>query len=214
MFTGLINEIGEVLNITKGIDSAKLTIKAKKILSDINIGDSIAVNGVCLTVINYEKNNFTVDVMPETMLMTNIKNLKKNSLVNLESALKVGDRFGGHIVTGHIDGIGSIESFKKDDNATRVKIKIPSELTNYIIYKGSVTVDGVSLTVSNINENGFEISIIPLTSLETIILRKKIGDIVNIECDIIGKYVERLINNKCDNKSKITKDYLRLNGFM
>ncbi|MCT4542227.1 MAG: riboflavin synthase [Vallitalea sp.] len=214
MFTGLINEIGEVLNITKGIDSAKLTIKAKKILSDINIGDSIAVNGVCLTVINYEKNNFTVDVMPETMLITNMKNLKKNSLVNLESALKVGDRFGGHIVTGHIDGIGSIGSFKKDDNATRVKIKVPSELTNYIIYKGSVTVDGVSLTVSNINENGFEISIIPLTSLETIILRKKIGEIVNIECDIIGKYVERLINNKCDNKSKITKDYLRLNGFM
>lgn len=215
MFTGLISEVGEIVKIEKGKHSAKLTIRANNLLNDIRLGDSIAVNGVCLTVTTYNKNNFTVDVMPETMSMTNIKYLQNKHSVNLEPALRVGDRFGGHIVTGHIDGTGTIKSLLKDDNATRVTINISKDLGKYILYKGSVAVDGISLTVADISADSFQVSIIPLTSIDTTILEKKIGDTVNIECDVIGKYVESMLHeNTDDSQPKLNKDFLRSNGFM
>ncbi|GMQ58262.1 riboflavin synthase [Vallitalea sediminicola] len=215
MFTGLINEIGEIIKIENGKHSARLTIKANNLFNDIRVGDSIAVNGVCLTVTTYNKNTFTVDVMPETMSLTNIKHLQNKHSVNLEPALRVGDRFGGHIVTGHIDSIGTIKSLLKDDNATRVTINISKDLRKYIIYKGSVAVDGISLTVTDISTDSFQVSIIPLTGMDTTILKKKIGDTVNIECDVIGKYVESMLHNNTDKSEPlINKDFLRSNGFM
>jgi riboflavin synthase len=215
MFTGLIREVGEIVKIEKGKHSAKLTIRGNNILGDIEIGDSIAVNGVCLTVTTYNNKTFTVDVMPETISMTNIRYLQSKSYVNLEPALRVGDRFGGHIVTGHIDGTGTVKSIYKDDNATRITINTKEELRKYIINNGSVAIDGISLTVANVSVDSFEVSIIPLTSMDTTILMKKIGETVNIECDVIGKYVESMVNNNTDtSQSKIDKDFLRTNGFM
>lgn len=215
MFTGLVSEVGNVIGISKGQNSAKLTIRAKQILEDIKIGDSIAVNGVCLTVTTYTKDAFTVDVMPETMALTIIKNLKSKDVVNLEPALRVGDRFGGHIVTGHIDGMGMISQSIRDDNATRITINIPNNLRRYVIHKGSVAIDGISLTVAQVNEDSFQVSIIPLTGMDTIILQKKVGDMVNIECDVIGKYVEGLLGVKQDHKhSRLNEDFLKSNGFL
>ncbi|GKX32025.1 riboflavin synthase subunit alpha [Vallitalea longa] len=217
MFTGLIAEVGKIVKVEKGIDSAKLTIKSHRLMSDIKVGDSIAVNGVCLTVTSYDNTMFTVDVMPETMSKSNIRGLSENSLVNLEPALRVGDRFGGHIVTGHIDGIGTISSMIKDDNATRVRINMNEELNKLIIRKGSVAVDGISLTVADVYEDGFQVSIIPLTGKDTTLLNKKIRDKVNIECDIIGKYVEKLMANDKDEvskKSRVDRDLLLANGFI
>lgn len=215
MFTGLVSEVGKVIVINKGKDSAKLTISASQILEEIKIGDSIAVNGVCLTATSYSKDSFTVDVMPETVKSTNINELKANSLVNLEPALRVSDRLGGHIVTGHIDGIGIISKSIKEDNATRITIDISKDLHRYIIHKGSVAIDGVSLTVAKVDENSFQVSIIPLTGKDTIMLNKRVGDKVNIECDIIGKYVERLLGNQNETKkNKIDTDFLRQNGFV
>lgn len=215
MFTGLVNEVGKIIGINKGKDSAKITINANRILEEVKIGDSIAVNGVCLTVTSYVNNSFTVDVMPETMTLTNIKDLKVNSLVNLEPALRMSDRLGGHIVTGHIDGRGIISKFIKEDNATRITINIPKDVHKYIIHKGSVAIDGISLTVAQVVENSFQVSIIPLTGQDTTLLNKKVGDEVNIECDVVGKYVERLLMNRQeDKKSKLDKDFLKENGFL
>ena len=216
MFTGLIKEIGEILKIQKVNNSARLTIKSHKLLEDIEIGDSIAVNGVCLTVTTYNKTEFSVDVMPETMKMSNVGELSAKSLVNLEPALRVGDRFGGHIVSGHIDGVGIISQMVKDGNATRIVINVNNELNRLLIHKGSVAIDGISLTVADVYEDGFQVSLIPLTAVDTILLNKKTGDKVNIECDIIGKYVEKLMVTRED-KSKdttINKELLIKNGFM
>lgn len=216
MFTGLIKEIGEILKIQKVNNSARLTIKSHKLIEDIEIGDSIAVNGVCLTVTTYNKTEFSVDVMPETMKISNVGELSAKSLVNLEPALRVGDRFGGHIVSGHIDGVGIISQMVKDGNATRIVINVNNELNKLLIHKGSVAIDGISLTVADVYEDGFQVSIIPLTAVDTILLNKKTGDKVNIECDIIGKYVERLVVTR-ENKSKdttINKELLIKNGFM
>ncbi|MCG8551888.1 MAG: riboflavin synthase [Desulfobacterales bacterium] len=215
MFTGLVSEVGHVVGISKGPNSAKLTIGAKQILEDIKIGDSIAVNGVCLTVVSYTKDTFTVDVMPETMVLTVIHDLKSKDKVNLEPALRVGDRFGGHIVTGHIDGMGTISQSVQEDNAIRITINVSEAIRRYIIQKGSVAIDGISLTVAGIDQNSFQVSIIPLTGMETIILQKKVGDRVNIECDVIGKYVEGLLGERQQHKhSKINEDFLKSNGFI
>jgi len=219
MFTGLIEEIGIVKNISKGIHSAKISIHAKKVLNNLKIGDSISTNGVCLTVTQFDNLSFSIDVMPETMRKSNLKNLKIGSKVNLERALKLENRFGGHIVSGHIDGTGIIKSFKKEDNATWISIKPPHELLRYIIYKGSITIDGISLTVAYEDDEIFKVSIIPLTGNETTLLTKKIGEEVNIECDIIGKYVEKFLTNKNKNykedvKNNINVNFLKNNGFI
>lgn len=215
MFTGLIEEIGIVRTIVNGVKSAQIQIEAKKVLEEVQIGDSISTNGVCLTVTKFTSNTFTVDVMPETMRRSNLKNLISGSKVNLERALKVSDRLGGHIVSGHIDDTGVITDFTKEDNATWVTIKAPRNIMKYVISKGSIAIDGTSLTVAQVDENNIKVSIIPLTKDKTILLSKKEGDEVNIECDIVGKYIEKLVSFKEEEKqtSNITMDFLRNHGF-
>ncbi|MCT4509327.1 MAG: riboflavin synthase [Tepidibacter sp.] len=216
MFTGLIEEIGTIHTIKKGLNSAQITIGATKILSDVKLGDSISTNGVCLTVIEFTKNSFTVDVMPETMRRSNLNNLKHGSLVNLERALKINDRLGGHIVSGHIDGVGKIKKIEEEDNATWVSIEASSNILKYIIEKGSIAIDGTSLTVAYAGLDIFKVSIIPLTKDKTTLLGKTVGDEVNLECDMMGKYIERLLSFKQDEKkeTKIDLDFLAKNGFM
>lgn len=215
MFTGLIEEIGRVKKIVFGSSSAEITIKASKIMDDVKLGDSISTNGICLTVTRFSSNEFTVDVMPETMKVTNLKNLRNGSRVNLERALRVGDRLGGHIVSGHVDGIGSIIGFTEDDNAIWVEIKADMNIMKYIIHKGSITIDGTSLTVADLGKESFKVSIIPLTQEETTLTSKKLGDEVNLECDLVGKYIERLAMFKEEEKEKkgIDADFLKENGF-
>lgn len=214
MFTGLIEEIGTMEGSVNGEKSMKLTIKAHKVLENIMLGDSISTNGVCLTVISYTDTTFTVDVMPETMRKTNLGQLKKGNGVNLERALKVSDRLGGHIVSGHIDGIGKIKDYKDEDNATWLTVETKREILKYIIPKGSIAIDGTSLTVVDVNDNSFIVSIIPITREETILLKKKIGDEVNLECDIIGKYVDRMLTFKQEKKETLNMKFLADNGFL
>ena len=209
MFTGIVEELGTVNAIKKGVKSAQLSISAKKIFSDLKLGDSVATNGVCLTVTSINQNTFTADVMNETLVKSSLSELKAGSIVNLERAMHVNDRFGGHIVSGHIDGLGKIISITKDDIAFWYKIKTTSEIMRYIIKKGSITIDGISLTVAKLEQNSFSVSIIPHTLSNTVLKNKKIGDMVNLENDIIGKYIEKFVNNK----SGITKEYLTKQGF-
>lgn len=218
MFTGLVEEIGIIKNMEKGDKSAELTIEGKKVLEGIQIGDSISTNGVCLTVVTFTRSTFTVDVMAETFRRSNLGSLKVGSKVNLERALRADGRFGGHIVSGHIDGTGLIVSFEKEDNAVWITIKADPSILKYVVEKGSIAIDGVSLTVAYVSEDFLKVSIIPHTGEETILLKKSQGDVVNLECDILGKYVEKLIGMKksFENKkeSSITLGFLEQNGFL
>ncbi|MCT4594296.1 MAG: riboflavin synthase [Anaeromicrobium sp.] len=211
MFTGLVEEIGRVKNISKDNKGAHIVIKSEKILEDVKLGDSISTNGVCLTVTSFSKYEFTAYAMPETMNKTNLSLLKSNDLVNLERALKLGDRLGGHMVSGHVDGLGKIINIRDDSNARIFEIEVESNLTKYIVNKGSICVDGISLTVVDTKEKRFSVSIIPHTKEETTLYTRKIGHRVNIECDFLGKYVEKALNHA--NKSNIDESFLRLNGF-
>ena len=192
MFTGIIEEIGTVRRIEHGAKGARLTIQAKTVLEDTRIGDSIATNGVCLTVVSMTGDSFSADVMAESLRRSSLGTLQGGSPVNLERAMAANGRFGGHIVSGHIDGTGTIASQKREDNAVWVKIKTPAPLLRYIVEKGSIAIDGVSLTVAAVTDTDFSVSIIPHTGAQTILLGKKPGDPVNLECDVIGKYVEKL----------------------
>lgn len=218
MFTGLIEEIGTMEGSENGEKSMKLTIGAKKVLENVKLGDSISTNGVCLTVTSFTNSSFTVDVMPETMRKTNLGKLKKGSLVNLERALKVSDRLGGHIVSGHIDGTGTIKEYKDEDNATWLTVETSGNVIKYIIPKGSVAIDGTSLTVVDTDKNSFRVSLIPVTKEETVLLKKRPGDEVNLECDIIGKYIERFLTFNGDDEkqetSRIDMKFLADNGFL
>ena len=223
MFTGIIEETGTIESITKGIKSAIITVIADKVLENTKIGDSIAVNGVCLTVTSINGNKFNADVMAETIRRSSLGSLKHGSKVNLERAMAADGRFGGHIVSGHIDGTGTIRSLVKEDNAVWVEIATTYKLLKYIVEKGSITIDGISLTVAKLTNDSFSVSVIPHTGKETILLDKKPGDIVNLENDIVGKYVEKLMNfNLDENKNKttqknptgnITIDFLTEHGF-
>lgn len=214
MFTGIIEEVGTIANIKQSSNSSVLNIAAKKILSDVALGDSISVNGICLTVTSFSATSFTVDVMPETMKSTSLRSLKIGSPVNLERAVAANGRFGGHFVTGHVDGIGKIIAKRPVENAVYYDISAPKELLNYIILKGSIAIDGTSLTVFGVSEQSFTISLIPHTLSETILGVKEVGDVVNIECDMLGKYVERFIGQQeNENKSQLTKAILDENGF-
>lgn len=193
MFTGLIEEIGRVTAIAKGRQSIQVTIAALKVVEDVKVGDSIATNGVCLTVVRFDKESFVADVMPQTMSVSALRTLKVGEKVNLERALKLGDRFGGHMVSGHIDSVGVIDTFRKEDNATWISIKVEQGFMKYLLNKGSIAIDGVSLTVAMLGNSSFQVSIIPMTKSETTLLTKKPGDLVNLEADVIGKYVERLM---------------------
>ncbi|MGG3803081.1 riboflavin synthase [Metabacillus fastidiosus] len=214
MFTGIIEEIGRIEKIESASDAIVLTIKAKKVLEDVHLGDSIAVNGVCLTVTSFTGQLFTVDVMPESIKATSLKDLTKGSPVNLERAMAANGRFGGHFVSGHVDGVGKIIKKQPVGNAVYYEIELAEELTETLILKGSITVDGVSLTIFGLEATKVVISIIPHTLSETVLGFKGAGDIVNIECDMLGKYVKKLISGKQTSKqSSISKAFLEENGF-
>ena len=223
MFTGIIEETGKVEAVAKGSNSAVITIAAVKVLEDTKIGDSIAVNGVCLSVTSISGRKFSADVMAETLRRSSLGSLKHGSMVNLERAMAANGRFGGHIVSGHIDGVGVISSFEKEDNAVWVEIETPAKILRYIVEKGSITIDGISLTVAKLTDSSFAVSVIPHTGEETTLLNRNPGDIVNLENDIVGKYVERLMNFKTDdrdnkseernNSDSITMNFLNENGF-
>lgn len=216
MFTGIIEEVGRINAVRRGAHSAVLVINAADIMADVHIGDSIAVNGVCLTVTAFTKEGFCADVMHETLNRSSLAALKSGSSVNLERAMSANGRFGGHIVSGHVDAVGTICEVEKDDNAVWYRIKAPREVLRYIVEKGSVAIDGISLTVAEVTGTDFSVSVIPHTASQTILSTKKSGDIVNIENDIIGKYVEKLLkpyHTKEENKSGITMDFLYKNGF-
>jgi riboflavin synthase len=211
MFTGIIEEIGIIKSIKKGPKSAVLSIEAYRVLEDTQLGDSISTNGVCLTVTGIYQNSFSVDVMNETLNRTTIRLLSPGSKINLERALTLIDRLGGHMVSGHIDGIGTISHLEKQDIATLVWIKTTPDLLKYIIEKGSIAIDGISLTVVSVDDYGFSVSIIPYTKNDTTLLDKKMGDLVNLECDLIGKYVEKLLGSQ--KQTGLTLDTLKKYGY-
>lgn len=216
MFTGIIEEIGTVISVKKGSLSSCITLQGSLIFEDMHLGDSIAVNGVCLTVTHKTKNQFTVDVMAETLRRSALSLLSSGSKVNMERAMAANGRFGGHIVSGHIDGIGEIIDFEKEDNAIWVTITTNPNILKYIIEKGSITIDGISLTVAYVDERCFKVSIIPHTAKNTTLISKNVGDVVNLENDLVGKYIDKLMKyrEEEDQKENISMDFLAQNGFL
>lgn len=196
MFTGIIEEIGKIKGISRGNRSVILEVEAEKVLKNTNVGDSIATNGVCLTVTSMTNRSFRADVMPETMKRTTMGSLKAGDCVNLERALCLNSRLGGHLVAGHVDGTGKIVGMERDDNAVWITISAGPELLKYILEKGSIAVDGVSLTVAYVDRTVFKVSVIPHTQEETTLTSKRTGDIVNLENDMIARYVEKLMGKE------------------
>lgn len=212
MFTGIIEEVGSIDCIQNRVHSAVLHIKAKEILADVKIGDSIAVNGVCLTVTSLSENKFSADIMHETLNRTGLISLKSGSHVNLERAMILNGRFGGHIVAGHIDGVGKVIRTWKDENAIWYNIQTDKSVMKYIVEKGSIAVDGISLTVAEVNEDNFSISAIPHTVESTVLKERAAGMLVNLETDIIGKYIEKFVN-VMRKENGISREFLIENGF-
>lgn len=218
MFTGIIEEIGTVRQMIPGKESYRLTVNARKVLEGTRVGDSIATNGICLTVTAIHGSSFDADVMAETVRRTNLSSLRAGSQVNLERALTLSSRLGGHIVSGHIDGTGVITGMEREDNAVWITVAAGPELLKYMIEKGSIAIDGISLTLAYVDGHCFKVSVIPHTGEETILLKKKPGDTVNLECDLIGKYVEKLMNFQPEETKKpsggISAAFLTEHGFM
>ena len=220
MFTGIVEEIGVIVKITRGAHSGQMVVQAKMILEDCKIGDSISINGACLTVVAVNANNFAVDVSPETLRRTNLGDLTSGSKVNLERSLRLQDRLGGHLVLGHVDEVGVISRLQDEDTATLMQITVSHEAMRYIVQKGSICVNGVSLTISNLSANAFEVSLIPYTKSVTTLGEKKTNDRVNIEVDILGRYVERLLSQNLSfgqelspGSENINMEFLREHGF-
>jgi riboflavin synthase len=193
VFTGIIEELGTVRGIDRGPRSARLTVAGPVVLADVKIGDSVAVNGACLTVVGFDRESFRAEVMAETLARTNLGELRPGDRVNLERAARLGDRLGGHLVSGHIDGVGTIKSRQEVDIAIRLEVTAPETVLKYLVPKGSVAIDGISLTVIDVDSRGFSVSLIPHTAGMTTLGLKQTGSRVNLETDIIGKYVERLL---------------------
>ena len=220
MFTGLVAELGTVQRLARQGNSYHLTVGAKKVLDKLKIGDSVAVNGACLTVVRMDEGGFTADVMPETVRLTNIGSLQPGSKVNLERTLRLCDGLDGHIVSGHVEGLGTISEQRPEGIAVVVTIATPPELLKYIIKKGSIAIDGISLTVTEVTDTSFSVSLIPHTAKETTLGFKKVGDSVNLETDILGKYVERMLtwNNVAKEQASpadaLDKKMLLENGFL
>lgn len=218
MFTGIVEEIGHIRRIKRGDLWIVLEVSAQKVLKDVKLGDSIAVNGTCLTVTSFTRDAFSVDVMPETLKKTSLASIGIGSPVNLERAMAAGDRFGGHFVSGHVDGTGKIVEKKPYGNAIVITIEATEDVLRYIIPKGSISIDGISLTVVDTNPSSFKVSIIPHTMKETVLQHKNPGDVVNLECDMIGKYIERFIlireSRNSGKSTSITADFLAENGFL
>jgi len=210
MFTGIVEEIGIIKQISKSGHSIKLTISCHLVLEATKIGDSISTDGVCLTVTSIGMDYFEADLMPETVRMSGFSKKKIGAKVNLERAMRLGDRFGGHMVSGHIDGLGYIKRYIRDEIAYRITISCGLELLKYMIPKGSITVDGISLTIVSVGSSDFEISIIPQTQDDTTLMKKEVGESVNLETDMVSKYIERLMSKS----GGINEDFLTENGFM
>ena len=215
MFTGIVEEMGTLRSIRRGAHSAVLSIGAETVLSDLKIGDSVAVNGVCLTATTVDAGGFTADVMHETLNRSSLGALVPGSPVNLERAMAANGRFGGHMVAGHIDGTGTITARRQDDNAVWYTVSAAPSLLRYIVEKGSIAIDGISLTVASVEADRFSVSVIPHTAAVTVLGRKRPGDTVNLETDIIGKYVEKLLRPAADTAPKggISLEFLMENGF-
>lgn len=218
MFTGIIEEIGTISSVQKGEKSSRIAVKAKKVLQQVALGDSISTNGVCLTVSKVSSQGFEADVMAETLRRSNLGGLVVGSSVNLERALQYEGRLGGHIVTGHIDGTGKITALRREDNAVWVTVSTTEDILKYIVGKGSIAIDGISLTAAYVDDAVFQVSIIPHTGQETTLLSKATGDMVNLECDVIGKYVEKLLRYTASKEEKQHKtmdwDFLKSNGYL
>ena len=217
MFTGIVEELGTIENIRRGSQSAVLHIRCKDVLEGTKVGDSIAVNGVCLTVTGMDGQGYTADVMAETLERSSLGTLTKGSPVNLERAMAADGRFGGHIVAGHIDGTGTIQKIWRDETAVWYQIEAKLEILRYIVEKGSITIDGISLTVAYVDDSCFKVSIIPHTGQETTLLTRKPGYVVNLECDIVGKYIEKLMKPAPEEDKPaggLTVDFLAGHGFL
>ncbi|WP_394579420.1 riboflavin synthase [Cytobacillus firmus] len=217
MFTGIIEELGTVKKVVQQGKAMKLTIQASKVLSDVQLGDSISVNGVCLTVTEFAKNEFSADVMPETFKSTSLSAIKERTKVNLERAMSANGRFGGHFVTGHVDGTGQILKKTSSENAIYIQISVPTVLSHLLIMKGSIAVDGISLTVFGNEDNTVTVSIIPHTASETVLGFKTAGDIVNLEFDMLAKYLYSFMNRRQETtppKEGISEGFLKENGFL
>jgi riboflavin synthase len=196
MFTGIVEEMGAVTAMEKTLAGTRLTILASTVLGDLKIGDSVSVNGTCLTVVTKDERNFSVEVSPETLSVTTLGHLTAGAPVNLERAMKLNERIGGHLVAGHVDGVGTIRNRHQEGNAIFFTIEAPHELLRYCVVKGSATVDGISLTINDVTDKGFSVAIIPHTAKVTTLGLKQPGDTVNLESDLIGKYVERLLQER------------------
>ncbi|GKV66784.1 MULTISPECIES: riboflavin synthase [unclassified Sporosarcina] len=214
MFTGIIEEIGSVKSVRPDSQSMTLTIAASKVLTDVHLGDSIAVNGVCLTVTEFTGSQFSADVMPETVSSTSLCQLTAGSRVNLERALAANGRFGGHFVTGHIDGVAVIREKRTVDNALYIRLALPEKYEPYLLNKGSISLDGTSLTIFEVNQTDITISLIPHSQEMTVLANKRIGETVNFECDMLAKYVENMLNRGVGKKETMSEDYLRQHGFL
>ena len=215
MFTGIIEEIGLVKSVNHGAKSSRVTISANVIFSDLKLGDSVATNGVCLTVSEMSDTTFTADIMHETLKYTSLTGLATGTRVNLERAMAANGRFGGHIVSGHIDGTGVVTNIIKDDNAIIYTITTTPDIVKYVVKKGSIAIDGISLTVTHVDDTSLSVSIIPHTLQETILVDRKVGDSVNLEVDMLAKYIEKLLkpDPKTSQSSPITAEFLAKNGF-
>ncbi|MCF6265341.1 MAG: riboflavin synthase [Desulfuromusa sp.] len=216
MFTGLIQSVGKVHSLKRQGDSAQLQISNHFSDADLQLGESIAVNGACLTVTAWTRSNFTVDISPETMNCTTLGALQPNQRVNLERALSLADRLGGHLVSGHIDCVATVRRRYQDQNSIRFEFAVPSEVMRYLVEKGSVAVDGISLTVNKVEQNMFSVAVIPHSLEMTTLSNCREGSQVNIETDLLGRYVERLLQGQMTTKKaqKVDFDFLAKNGFL
>jgi len=212
MFTGIVEETGTIKSIRGAGGSSQWVVGANKVLEGLNLGDSISINGVCLTVIAFSAATFTADLMPETIRRSTFRDLKPGDRVNLERALRLSDRLGGHLVSGHIDGAGKIEKRWDEDNAIWFLISAESPVLHYIVEKGSVAIDGISLTVAGADDRSFRVSVIPHTAKITTLSDRKTGDRVNIECDLVAKYIEKFVRDNRTGEG-ISREYLEKFGF-
>jgi riboflavin synthase len=217
MFTGIVEEMGAITSIEKTLAGTRLTILASAVMGDLKIGDSVSVNGTCLTVVTKGERNFVVEVSPETLSVTTLGQLTGGAPVNLERAMRLNERIGGHLVAGHVDGVGTIRSRHQEGNAICFTIEAPSDILRYCVTKGSITIDGVSLTINEVADHSFNIAIIPHTAKVTILGLKQVNDTVNLESDLIGKFVERLLQERSQlpkTTPVIDKDYLAKRGLI
>ena len=212
MFTGIVEGVGNVMMVEFRGQGRRLALSVPLSLTDMQLGDSINVNGACLTVVEISGEVIHVDLSSETLQRSTLSDIKEGNSVNLERALRLSDRLGGHIVTGHVDGIGTIAELHKQRDFLQIKIRVPQSVSKYVVQKGSIAVDGTSLTVNEIKGDVIELTLIPFTLEKTVLINKRVGDRVNLESDILGKYVEKMMDRS--SSEKVTLSFLREHGFI